>query len=157
MGFPPQAWFAHRQIAMGYTGVFAALVDNMVRWDPGYFEEFWTEPGYLGFDAPDSLAGMRFQHETKISRVVMTKEAIDLGLPISMSAKFADSEPRSPAAIEVEQMPNGALQGATLNVKTGAAAGHRCWSRAWSRTCCCWASARRISRPCRRSRRATRC
>jgi hypothetical protein len=124
MGFPPQAWFAHRAIAMGYTGVFAALIDNMVKWDPGYFEDFWTVPGYLGFDAPDSLAKLRFQHETAISRIVMSKEAIELGLPISMSAKFADSEAESPAAIQVEQMPNGALQGATLTVKSGAAAGH---------------------------------
>ena len=37
----------------------------------------------------------------------MSKEAIDLGLPISMSAKFADSEAESPAAIQVDQMPNG--------------------------------------------------
>ena len=55
----------------------------------------------------------------------MSKEAIARGLPISMSAKFADSEAESPAAIQVEQMPNGALQGATLTVRSGAAAGHR--------------------------------
>ena len=124
MGFPPEAWFAHRQIAMGYTGVFAALVDNMVKWDPTYFEDFWTTPGYLGFDAPESLARLRLRHQTRISRVVMSKEAIARGLPVSMSAKFADSEAESPAAIQVEQMPNGGLQGATLTVKSGAAAGH---------------------------------
>ncbi len=124
MGFPPEAWFAHRAVAMGYTGVFAALVDNMVRWDPEYFDKFWTEPGYLGADAPESLSRLRFQHQTKISRIVMSKEAIELGLPVSMSAKFADSEAESPAAIQVEEMPNGTLQGATLTVKSGAAAGH---------------------------------
>jgi hypothetical protein len=125
MGFPPEAWFAYRQVAMGYTGVFAALVDNMVKWDPGYFEDFWTKPGYLGFDAPVSLARLRFQHDTKISRVIMSKEAIELGLPVSMSAKFADSEAESPAAIQVEEMPNGGLQGATLTMTSGAATGHR--------------------------------
>jgi hypothetical protein len=125
MGFPPQAWFAHRQVAMGYTGVFASLVDNMVKWDPAYFEAFWTEPGYLGFDAPQSLASARFQHETRLSRIVMSKEAIALGLPVSMSAKFADSEAETPAAIQVEQMPNGAAQGATLTLASGGAAGAR--------------------------------
>jgi hypothetical protein len=124
MGFPPQAWFAFRQIATGYTGVFGSLVDNMVRWDPDYFEEFWTTPGYLGFDAPASLARARFQHNTNLSRIVWSKEAIELGLPVSMSAKFADSEAESPAAIQVEQMPNGAVQGATLTMTSGAAAGH---------------------------------
>jgi hypothetical protein len=125
MGFPPAAWFAHRQIAMGYTGVFGSLVDNMVKWDPEYFEAFWREPGYLGFDAPESLARARLQHETKISRVVMSKEAIELGLPVSMSAKFADSEAETPAAVQVEQMPNGSLQGATLTLKSGGAKGSR--------------------------------
>ncbi|HXQ10672.1 MAG TPA: hypothetical protein VN805_06690 [Caulobacteraceae bacterium] len=125
MGFPPAAWFAHRQIAMGYTGVFGSLVDNLVRWDPGYFEDFWSVPGYLGFDAPESLSRVRLQHETKISRVVMSKEAIKLGLPVSMSAKFADSEAETPAAVQLEQMPNGSLQGATLTLKSGGAAGSR--------------------------------
>ncbi|HEX4741387.1 MAG TPA: hypothetical protein VH353_08660 [Caulobacteraceae bacterium] len=124
MGFPPQAWFAYRQIATGYTGVFGSLVDNMVKWDPGYFEAFWTTPGYLGFDAPESLRRARLQHDAKISRIVWSKEAIELGLPVSMSAKFADNEAESPAAIQVEQMPNGAVQGATLTMTTGAAAGH---------------------------------
>ncbi len=123
MGFPPRAWFAYRQIATGYTGVFGSLVDNMVKWDPGYFDEFWTTPGYLGFDAPASLARARLQHDTQISRIVWSKEAIELGLPVSMSAKFADSEAESPAAIEVEQMPNGVVQGATLTMTSGAAAG----------------------------------
>ncbi len=125
MGFPPAAWFAHRQIATGYTGVFGSLVDNMVKWDPAYFEDFWAVPGYLGFDAPESLSRVRLQHETKLSRVVMSKEAIELGLPVSMSAKFADSEAETPAAVGVEQMPNGSLQGATLTFRSGGAAGAR--------------------------------
>jgi hypothetical protein len=124
MGFPPRAWFAYRQIATGYTGVFGSLVDNMVKWDPGYFEDFWTTPGYLGFDAPESLTRARLQHDTRISRIVWSKEAMELGLPVSMSAKFADSAAESPAAIQVEPMPNGAVQGATLTMTSGAAAGH---------------------------------
>ena len=124
MGFPPQAWFAYRQIATGYTGVFGSLVDNMVKWDPRYFEEFWTTPGYLGFDAPQSLARARLRHDAKISRIIWSKEAIELGLPVSMSAKFADSAAESPAAIQAEPMPNGAVQGATLAMTSGAAAGH---------------------------------
>jgi hypothetical protein len=125
MGFPPQAWFSHERVATGYTGVFGALIDNIVNWDPDYFDLFWKAPGYLGFDAPPSLAEARLQHETRIKRVVMSKEAIKLGLPVSMSAKFADSETDSPAAVELEEMPNGSLQGATLTFRSGAAAGHR--------------------------------
>lgn len=125
MGFPPQAWFSHERVATSYTGVFGALIDNIVSWDPEYFELFWKAPGYLGFDAPQSLANARLQHQTRIKRVVMSKEAIQLGLPVSMSAKFADSEAESPAALELEEMPNGALAGATLTLRSGGASGHR--------------------------------
>jgi hypothetical protein len=55
----------------------------------------------------------------------MSKEAIERGLPVSMSAKFADSEAETPAAVQIEQMPNGTLQGATLTLTSGGAAGSR--------------------------------
>jgi hypothetical protein len=125
MGFPPHAWFSHERIATGYTGVFGALIDNIVKWDTDYFDAFWKTPGYLGFDAPQSLANARLQHKTRIARVVRSREAVQLGLPVSMSAKFADSAVDSPAAIQVAQLPIGSLVGATLTLQSGAAAGHR--------------------------------
>jgi hypothetical protein len=124
MGFPPKAWFAYERIAMGYTGVFGGLVDNIVKLDPTYFEDFWTKPGYLGTEAPASLVQARVQHATRIGKVVMSRDALALGLPLSMSAKFADSEVEVPAALRLESMPNGKLQGATMTVKSGPAAGH---------------------------------
>ena len=55
-GFPPRSWFDVERLARGYTGVWSVLADNLVKWDPGYFEDFWTVPGYLGMDAPESFA-----------------------------------------------------------------------------------------------------
>jgi hypothetical protein len=124
MGFPPRAWFNFERIAMGYTGVFSSLLDNMRKWDPAYFEEFWTTPGYLGANPPESLSRARVQHRSAISKVVRSKEAAKLGLQISMSARFADSEVDGPAALQIQSMPNGNLQGATLSLASGEAAGH---------------------------------
>ncbi|HEY6308369.1 MAG TPA: hypothetical protein VI488_18135 [Candidatus Angelobacter sp.] len=124
MGFPPRAWFSYERIAMGYTGVFSSLLDNMVKWDPKYFDDFWKVPGYLGANPPESLLRARGQHGTNISKVVMSKEAAALGLPMSMSAKFASSEVEAPAALRMENMPSASLQGATLTLESGAAAGH---------------------------------
>ncbi|MFX0180264.1 MAG: hypothetical protein ACFE78_08730, partial [Candidatus Hodarchaeota archaeon] len=39
MGFPPRAWFNYRRIAFGYTGVLTMFFDQMVKWDPTYFED----------------------------------------------------------------------------------------------------------------------
>ena len=107
LGFPPRSGFDVDRVAMGYTGVFAALIDNMVKYDPGYFEDFWSVPGYLGANPPQSLTESRIQHKTSISKVVMTTEAAAMGLPISMSARLGDSQHDLPAALEVKTLPEG--------------------------------------------------
>jgi hypothetical protein len=124
MGFPPKAWFDVERVALGYTGVFSALVDNIVKWDPSYFEDFWTIPGYLGADPTESLAAARVEHVTRISKVIGSAEAARLGLPLSMPAAFGDRESELPAALGIENVPEGNLQGASLIVTSGAAAGH---------------------------------
>jgi hypothetical protein len=124
MGFPPRSWFDVDRIALGYTGVFCSLVDNIVKWDPQYFEDFWTVPGYLGANPTDSLERARIQHKTTISQVVKSSEATELGLPMSMSAMFGDSDEDSPAALRLASLPEGTLQGASMTFASGGAAGH---------------------------------
>lgn len=124
MGFPPRAWFNFEKIARGYTGVFSMFFDNMAKFDPEYFKDFWTVPGYLGADPPESLKRARIQHKTTISKVVLAKEAAALGLQVSMPARLADSKVEMPAAIRLQNMPKGNLQGAGLTLTSGAAAGH---------------------------------
>ena len=124
MGFPPRAWFDVDRIAMGYTGVFSSLIDNIVRWDPDYFDDFWEVPGYLGSNPTDSLSRSRVQHATTVSKVVMSAEAAELGLPMSMSAMFGEHESELPAALRIESLPEGSPQGASLIFKSGEAAGH---------------------------------
>jgi hypothetical protein len=124
MGFPPRSWFDVDRIALGYTGVFCSLVDNIVKWDPEYFEDFWTVPGYLGASPTDSLERARVQHKTTISRVVKSSEAAELGLPMSMSAMFGDSDEDLPAALRLASLPEGELRGASMTIASGRAAGH---------------------------------
>ena len=124
MGFPPRSWFDHERIAMGYTGVFSSLIDNVIKWDPEYFDDFWTVPGYLGANPTESLLQARVQHKTTISKVVMADEAAGLGLPMSMSARFGDSESDMPAALRIDGLPAGNLQGAGLKLMSGAGSGH---------------------------------
>jgi hypothetical protein len=96
----------------------------MLKWDPGYFEDFWSVPGYLGANPPESLIQSRVQHKTAIRQVVMSDEAATLGLPMAMSARFGDSEADMPAALRLESLPEGSIQGAGLHLTSGAASGH---------------------------------
>ena len=56
MGFPPRSWFDAERVSLQYTMIWGGLFDNMVRWDPEYFDDFWTVPGYLGANPTESLA-----------------------------------------------------------------------------------------------------
>jgi hypothetical protein len=124
MGFPPRAWFNEQKIAFGYTGVFTTLVDMIVDGDPTYFDDFWTKPGYLGANPPESLKRARIQYATKISALVMPEEARAMGLPLTMPASQTQSGVQFPAALRMESLPAGNLQGASIIVKSGGAQGH---------------------------------
>lgn len=67
MGFPPRAWFAHKEIG---DGALTVLSPAVMRIDPSYFEDFWTAPGYLGSDSQGSPARARLQHTTVLTEVI---------------------------------------------------------------------------------------
>jgi hypothetical protein len=120
MGMPPRAWFASPRL--GY-GPMAGLINNIRKWDPQYFEDYWKVPGYLGASPPASLAAARIQQATKISRVIMSDEARKMGLPVPPLAWGEGGKANIPAAIELDPLPSGDLMGASLIMKSGAAEG----------------------------------
>ncbi len=63
MGFPPKSWFGYQTMGVH---AFTAIYQGMVMADPGYFTDFWTKPGYLGFEEPESLKHARLQFVTKV-------------------------------------------------------------------------------------------
>ncbi len=122
MGFPPHAWFHYRMIAFGYTGVLTTLLDPMIKWDPTYFEDFWKEPGYLGANPPQSLLDARIKHDTTISKLIMPDDIRKMGGSLSISAGQAGNV-EVPAGFELESVPAGDLQGASIFLKSGEAEG----------------------------------
>ena len=126
MGFPPRTWFDAESVSLRYTMIWGGLFDNMVRWDPGYFDDFWTVPGYLGANPPDSLVQAKLQHKTKVAKPVMAKEAVSLGfpLPLAMVGQQVDDVP---VAFLLEDLPDADLTGAMLSFTSGKASGHNVW------------------------------
>ena len=122
-GFPPRAWFDVERLARGYTGVWSVLADSLLRWDPAYFDDFWTVPGYLGYDAPASLAPARIQHKTTVAAPVFADEAKELGLPMPMAMPRGTSTGEIPVGLRLGDLPDGNILGATVHVASGAAAG----------------------------------
>jgi hypothetical protein len=119
MGLPPRTWFMYQRL--GY-GPLAVLIDDWVRWDPGYFEDFWKVPGYLGANPTESLKRAHVQQQTAITKIVMSDEARKSGMPLPMAAWAGNPVP---AAFQLQNLPQGDLKGASLILKSGAAAGTR--------------------------------
>jgi hypothetical protein len=133
MGFPIRSWFGWRTMGMH---AFPVLYGGMRAADPTYFEEFWTEPGYLGSAAPPSLRRDRVVHSSAVLAALTHEEAVALGLPVgsqpgqargAVDTAWRDSgEPESvPVAFRLSGPAPIDVEGADLLVRTGASAGAR--------------------------------
>lgn len=123
-GFPPRSWPNYKNIAFGYTGVLSSLLDVVISLDPTYFhDDFWTLPGYLGYDRPESFQGQRITNfQTSIAKTLSVDELRSMGIPVSYSA----SQPANtaiPAAFRLAKMPTEDLQGTSITISSGGASG----------------------------------
>lgn len=84
MGFPLPGWFAYK--TMGLHG-FAALYGGIVAADPSYFEDFWTKPGYLGYDDPERYREDRLQFTAPVAELITAADAARAGLNIDASSE----------------------------------------------------------------------
>lgn len=71
MGFPLRGWYDHAEMTSGYFANISGMIPAL---DPGYAEDFWTRPGYLGNDPADPVRRLRVRFETRV-------EAVDPGPP----------------------------------------------------------------------------
>ena len=135
MGFPPQSWFGYK--TMGIHG-FAALYQGVVAADPGYFTDFWTKPGYLGFDHPERFERDRIRFSSAVAAPVTAAEAARLRLNLDASSEVdrggVDTAFRIPEGAEGQRVVGFRLKGTPpavfflggdLVVQSGAVAGKR--------------------------------
>ncbi|WP_309058829.1 hypothetical protein [Streptomyces sp.] len=132
MGFPIRSWFGHR--TMG-THAFGTLYPHIVTVDPGYFEEFWTTPGYLGADPDSSIHRDRVRFESTVDDILTRRDTPDLGSlagPAQAPRGGVDEAFKGPAgeddtvvALRLASVPDTEPLGAELTVTTGEAAGAR--------------------------------
>jgi hypothetical protein len=127
MGFPPRAWFDAERIAQGYTGVWSMLGNNMIKYDPDYFEDFWSVPGYLGANPTESLVHARIQHKATVVKPIMADDAEEYGLGTGVAIFRSEAMADIPIALKLDGLPDGTLMGAMLSMTSGKATGHNFW------------------------------
>ena len=78
MGFSPRSWFGYKTMGVH---AFPALYGGVLMADPTYVTDFWTKPGYLGFDHPESFTNDRVQFETTLVAPISEETGVARGLP----------------------------------------------------------------------------
>jgi hypothetical protein len=130
LGCPPRTWFAYERSG---AGAWPMLADQVGKWDPEYFEDFWATPGYLGADPPASLAQARIRHATRVKKVYTKKDGAELealGVPVLMQIFNAGGGDDFPVAFQVADTPDpAAALGGALKIKSGGCAGRHLWIR----------------------------
>jgi hypothetical protein len=124
MGFPPRSWFGYK--TMG-SHAFGTIYPHLVAVDPGYFEEFWTTPGYLGADPEASV------HRDRVSFTSSVTDLVTLAEPLSSASRGGVDEafkehPDGTGAVVAVRLSNAhetGAQGAELILRSGKAAGAR--------------------------------
>ncbi len=94
--------------------------DELRSFDPSFFVDFWTEPGYIGADRPDLLAASRVKQTATVRRVLTSRELE--GLPGSKVA-ILRRPPDTPLGIELDTDCSGNFVGARIDITTGSGAG----------------------------------
>lgn len=133
MGFPLRSWFGWK--TMG-TQAFSVIYPRVASLDPGYFDDFWTEAGYLGADPTSSVHADRVTLISTIAEIVTRSQAHRSGLiedlsdhgtrgGVDQSFKGPEPEEDPVAALRFDALPVIDVMGAEVIARAGAAAGSR--------------------------------
>jgi len=98
MGFPLRGWYGHATMDSGYFANISGMIPAI---DPGYAQDFWSQPGYLGSDPDAAIHAARSSSESTLA-------VVHQGPPVT---------------IELAEPPTGDASNAHMVVIDGDAAG----------------------------------
>jgi hypothetical protein len=113
--------------------VYTWFTELFNRYDPTYYDDFWSRPGYLGHDDPGRFDDVLIEIETEVSRVVTAQEVMTYpadgaadkygvgDVARMIGALTGTAEMRS--GITVAGGDVSSMGGAAITILTGAAAG----------------------------------
>ena len=108
----------------GYVGTFASHVTALRSFDPTYFEDFWSVPGYMGADG--ALDDALVEDKTTIDRVVtgadLAAASTDGNAPLAVLFA-ARGAVEAPIGIVVRDCEPQRVLGSRLRILSGKAAG----------------------------------
>ncbi|HEX5586861.1 MAG TPA: hypothetical protein VFZ17_06095 [Acidimicrobiia bacterium] len=92
--------------------------------DPGYFDDFWNVPGYLGHDDPQILSSVLIDERHTVSRLVKASDITNVMAQMAMRLATAGASGTEPTwGIQIDTDDHERLFMAKVTVLTGEAAG----------------------------------
>jgi hypothetical protein len=97
--------------------------------DPGYYDDFWNAPGYLGHDDPDRLAHLIIDTTAKVRKVITADDAgaagADIALVLAATAGAGRPDEALGIVADIDLDDLDALFGATVVFTSGDAKGRK--------------------------------
>ena len=141
LGFPRGDEFMIGQ-PMGQIWLWSSMADDLLATDADYFENFWSRPGYIGYDCPQYVKKDLIDFEGTVTRVLTPADFLaeperwntpEHKLLMTMVTMMgASSGMDLPMAIEVPGVGGGYRLGAGVKVLTGAAADRQLYCTAFA-------------------------
>ena len=134
LGFPRGDEFMISQ-PMGQMWLWTSIADLLQRDDAEYFRAFWSQPGYVGHDAPQYVADDLIDAVGTVTRLITARElrdSVDFSGP-----EFDDAKPfvillatlmgqlDLPVGIEIKGVGRGYRTGAGVRMISGKASGRQ--------------------------------
>ena len=119
---------------MGQIWLWSSIAEMLIEEDADYFRNFWTKPGYVGFDEPQHLQEDLIDCDLPVARTISAR---DLSGDAFAGPEYADIRARAmfsasntgawdlPIAIEVPGLTKGYRLGAGVRLVTGGVAGRQ--------------------------------
>jgi hypothetical protein len=139
LGFPRGDEFMIAQPG-GQMWLWTSMADALEEQDPSYFENFWTKPGYVGFDHPELVAHDVINTRATVSRLLTATDILEdprflqpefqnMRIWVPIMAAHANSAYDVPMVAELEGIEGGYPLGSGVRVLTGRAAGRQLYAQ----------------------------
>jgi hypothetical protein len=127
---------------MGQIWLWSSMADDLMQQDPGYFEAFWTKPGYVGHDAPHLVEGDRIDVTGTVTQVLTPNDfmadlerwsAPEHKLLLTMVGLMGGMGGMDlPMAIQISGVGDGYRLGTGVRITSGEAAGRQLYCTAFA-------------------------
>jgi hypothetical protein len=141
LGFPRGDEYMIGQ-PLGQLWLWTSMAESLEQQDPAYFEDFWTKPGYVGFDHPDLVVPDVINTRATVVKVLTGRDILEdarfteprhqnFRMLVSVFSSLGDGMDL-PMAVELDGVGPGYRLGMRVRPTVGAAKGRNLYCASYA-------------------------